>query len=231
MINVIANSKISGILTLIVIFFCLSVMLFSEEAYAQNTVSINFYELQNKEIKAINREMTFENTADKKYIILSRDKEVGLVWLPVKDFQNGTIEIVMRGINEFQRSFIGIAFHGTDDSTYEAVYCRPFNFSAPDSIRRIRAIQYVYHPTYTWEKLRAEQNGVFEKEIINPPDPGGWFKMKLVIDDKNIKAFINSNETPSLVVERLNDINSGKTGIFVADNSGGDFESIKFEYR
>ena len=211
--------------------FCFSILLYSEEAFAQNTVSINFYDLQNKEIQAINRVMTFENTADKKYINLSRDKEVGLIWLPVEDFQNGTIEIVMRGINEFQRSFIGIAFHGTDDSTYEAVYCRPFNFLAEDSIRHSRAIQYISHPTYTWEKLRAEQSGVFENGIINPPDPGGWFTMKLVIDDKTIKAFINSNETPSLVVEKLNDISSGKTGIFVADNSGGDFESVKIEYR
>lgn len=231
MINVITNSKISGISMLNVILFCLSIILFSEEAFAQNTVNIKLFDMQNKEIKAINREMTYENTGEKKYISLSRDKEVGLIWLPVEDFQNGTIEIVMRGRNEFQRSFIGIAFHGTDDSTYEAVYCRPFNFLASDSIRRIRAIQYVSHPAYTWEKLRTEQSGIFEKEIIDPPDPGGWFTMKLVIDDKNIKAFINSHDTPSLVVEKLNDINSGRTGIFVADNSGGDFESVKIEYR
>ena len=31
-------------------------------------------------------------------------------------------------------------------------------------------------------------------------------------------------------IEQL-DLNTGKIGIFVADNSGGDFESIKIEYR
>ncbi len=38
----------------------------------------------------------------------------------------------MRGKNVFQKSFIGIAFHGQDDKTYDAVYCRPFNFIAKD---------------------------------------------------------------------------------------------------
>ena len=175
--------------------------------------------------------MTFENTADKKYLSLSRERGDCLIWLPVEDFQNGTIEIVMRGINEFQRSFIGIAFHGLNDSTFDAVYCRPFNFLASDSVKRMRAIQYISHPAYTWEKLRTEQSGVFEKEIIDPPDPTGWFTMKLVIDNKSIKAFINNNESPSLTVEKLNDLSTGKIGIFAADNSGGDFESVKIEYK
>ena len=175
--------------------------------------------------------MSFEDSGDKKYIKLSRDKEVGLIWLPVKDFQNGIIEITMRGNSEFQRSFVGIAFNGSDDSTYEAVYCRPFNFAAEDSIRSIRSIQYISHPEYTWEKLRNEQNGIFEKRIVNPPDPNEWFNMKLVINDNEVKAFINNSEEPSLIVEKLSSLASGKVGIFVADNSGGDFESIKIENR
>ncbi|MEO8209432.1 MAG: hypothetical protein ABI840_02640 [bacterium] len=229
--NVAAHSKISGVLMINMILFYLSFMFYSGEIFAQNTESINLFDLQNKEIQVINREITFENSGDKKYLSFPRDKDVGLIWLPVEEFQNGTIEIVMRGIDEFQRSFIGIAFHGLNDSTYEAVYCRPFNFFATDSIRHIHSIQYVSHPTYTWEKLRNEQNGLFEKEIINPPDPTDWFKMKLVIDDKIIKAFINDDETPSLVAEKLNDLTSGKIGIFVADNSGGDFEKIKIKYK
>lgn len=225
------HSKISKIFLITFIISNLSVIFYSQETFAQKTESINLFDLQYKEVKVINREAVYVDTADKKYLSLSRDKEVGLIWLPVEEFQNGSIEIVMRGKNEFQRSFIGIAFHGSNDSTYDAVYCRPFNFFAEGSIRRIRSIQYISHPTYTWEKLRTEQNGVFEKEIINPPDPDDWFKMTLVIDDKLIKAFINSNETPSLIVEKLDDRTSGKLGIFVADNSGGDFERIEIKYK
>lgn len=231
MINVITHSIILRIKMLNVLIFFISLLIYSGESFAQNTVSINLFDLQNNEITAANRVMTFENSGDKKYLSLSRERGDCLIWLPVEDFQNGTIEIVMRGINEFQRSFIGIAFHGINDSSYEAVYCRPFNFLASDSVKRLRAIQYISHPEYTWEKLRTEQSGLFEKEIIDPPDPAGWFTMKLVIDNKSINALINNNETPSLTVEKLNDLNTGKIGIFVADNSGGDFESIKIEYR
>ena len=225
------RSKISRVFLITIIVSNLSLIFYSQETFAQKTESINLFDLQNKDIHVINREAVYVDTLDKKYLSLSRDKEVGLIWLPVEEFQNGTIEIIMRGINEFQRSFIGIAFHGSNDSTYDAVYCRPFNFFAEDSIRRIRSIQYISHPKYTWEKLRTEQNGVFEKEIINPPDPDDWFKMTLIIDGKIIKAFINSNETPSLVVEKLGDRTSGKLGIFVADNSGGDFERIEIKYK
>ena len=225
-----ALSKISRVFFITILVSNLSLILYSQKTFAQKTESINLFDLQNKDIRVINREAVYVDTLDKKYLSLSRDKEVGLIWLPVEEFQNGTIEIIMRGNNEFQRSFIGIAFHGTNDSTFDAVYCRPFNFFAEDSIRRTRSIQYISHPTYTWEKLRTEQNGVFEKEIINPPDPDDWFKMTLVIDDKIIKAFINSNETPSLIVEKLDDRSSGKLGIFVADNSGGDFDKIEIKY-
>ncbi len=118
-----------------------------------------------------------------------------------------------------------------DDSTFETVYCRPFNFLAEDSIRLIRAIQYISHTLYSREKLRTEQSGEFEKEIIDPPDPTCWFKMKLEIEDKIVKGFINDKDMPSLTVQKLNDISSGKIGIFAADNSGGDFETVKVVYK
>lgn len=147
------------------------------------------------------------------------------------DFKNGTIEIEMRGKDVFQRSFIGIAFHGVDDINYDAVYCRPFNFFAKDSVRRIHAVQYISHPDFTWEKLRKERNAVFEKEIINPPNPDDWFIMKLVIDRTTVKAYINNATVPSLMVEKLKNRTPGKIGLFTADSSGGDFKIIKINYK
>ena len=51
--------------------------------------------------------------------------------------------------------------------------------------------------------------------------------MKLVIEDKTIKAYINQATQPALVVLRLTDAKMGKLGIFVGDGAGGDFKSIK----
>jgi hypothetical protein len=203
-------------------------LFFPSVVFAQKQRQFNLFDLQLKgELTAINREAMAITQGEETYYQLYEGQGEGLVWLPIKDFENGTIEIEMRGKNLFQRSFIGIAFHGVNDSIYDAVYCRPFNFLATDSVRHIHAIQYISHPVFTWKKLRETRNAQFEKQIINPPYPNGWFTMRLVIEGNTIKAYINQDKNPALVVEKLSTIKKGKLGIFVADGSGGDFKSIK----
>ncbi|MCR4032148.1 MULTISPECIES: hypothetical protein [Flavobacterium] len=179
----------------------------------------------------INRQIKIVSGHRGAYLKISENKKEGIVWLPVKDFSNGTIEIEMRGKDVFQRSFIGVAFHGTDDSKYDAVYCRPFNFFAKDSVRRIHALQYISQPDFTWEKLRNEYNALYEKEIPNPPNPDGWFIMRLEIEAATVRAYINNAEYPSLTVEKLGNQTKGKIGLFTADSSGGDFKVIKILYK
>ena len=179
------------------------------------------------ELRAVNREMQLVSNDSKPYLQISENEKEGIVWLPLREFREGTIKVVMRGKDVLQRSFIGLVFNGVNDSTYDAVYCRPFNFFATDSVRRIHAIQYISHPIYTWEKLRKERNAVFEKEIINPPNPNDWFTMKLVIDDLTVKAYINNAKIPSLIVEKLNIRKTGKIGLFTGSGSGGDFKKVK----
>jgi hypothetical protein len=193
--------------------------------------TVHLYDWHAKgKLSTVNREVEGIDEGENRFIRLSEKEGEGLVWLPIKDFKNGVIEIEMRGKDVFQRSFIGIAFHALNDSTYDAVYCRPFNFFPKDSVGKIHAIQYISHPVFTWKKLRDERNGVFEKEIVSPPDPNGWFTLKLVVNNKQIKAFINQSENPSLVVEKIASTTSGRVGIFVGDGSGGDFRNVKVRY-
>jgi hypothetical protein len=206
-------------------------LIISNITFAQNKQTLDLADLYKKgKLQVINREIKSVSENGKNFIQLSENKEEGLVWLPTKGFKNGKIFVRMRGKDVLQRSFVGVAFHGLNDSTYDAVYCRPFNFFAKDSVRKIHAIQYISHPIFTWKKLREERNGVFEKEIINPPNPNDWFTMTLIIDKKSVKAFINQDLKPSLVVEKLNDRQNGRLGIFVGDGAGGDFERIMIEY-
>ena len=196
-------------------------------SYAQKDQKFNLYKLfQKDKLIIINRELTAIDSLSYQYIQVSENKNEGIIWLPINDFKTGTIKIEMRGKDVLQKSFIGVAFHGQDDTTYDAVYCRPFNFLATDSVRKIHAIQYISHPIYTWNKLREERNGIFEKEIKNPPDPNGWFTMTLVIENKTIKAYINDTEIPALEVEKLTNSENGKLGIFVGGGSGGDFQNL-----
>lgn len=215
--SLISNMKIATIAILI-----------STLVFAQKEQKFNLYELLNKAKLSINNRVVKSiDSLSNKYIQVSEKENEGIIWLPINDFKNGTIKIEMRGKDVLQKSFIGIAFHGQDNINYDAVYCRPFNFLVTDSVRKIHAIQYISHPIYTWKKLREEQNGIFEKGIKNPPNPNSWFTMTLVIENKKIKAFINDAETPSLEVEKLTNIQSGKLGIFVGGGSGGDFRSIE----
>ena len=200
--------------------------------FGQQQLSIELTNLyKNGKLKSVNREIKIVSSDSGAYLKILESKKEGMVWLPVKNFKNGTIEVEMRGKDVFQRSFIGIAFHGVDDINYDAVYCRPFNFFAKDSVRRIHAVQYISHPDFTWEKLRNERNALFEKEIINPPNPNDWFTMKLAIHDTTVETYINNATRPSLIVKKLNNFTSGKIGLFTADSSGGDFKVIKIDYK
>lgn len=207
-------------------------LLITNLTFAQKKQTLDLADLYKKgKLEVVNRELKAVSENGKNFIQMPENKEEGLIWLPTKDFKNGKISIRMRGKDVFQRSFIGLIFHGLNDTTYDAVYCRPFNFFAKDSVRKIHAIQYISHPTFTWKKLREERNGIFEKEITNPPNPNDWFTMTIVVDKKSVKAFINQDAKPSLSIDKLTERSSGKVGIFMGDGSGGDFEQITIESK
>src|SRR5438093_11992852 len=105
---------------------------------------------------------------------LSENAGDGVAYLQGIEFSNGTIELDVRGKDVQQQSFVGVAFHGVDGTTYDAIYFRPFNFRAEDPARRGHAVQYIAQPIYPWQKLRAEQPGKYERAIDPVPDPNAW---------------------------------------------------------
>ncbi|HET6767847.1 MAG TPA: hypothetical protein VFH08_10625 [Chitinophagaceae bacterium] len=150
----------------------------------------------------------------------------GVAWLDGVNFANGTIEVDIKGKDVLQQSFVGIAFHGVDEKTLDAVYFRPFNFHATDSVRRIHAVQYISHPDFTWNVLRETQNAKYEKAIPLAPDPNEWFHVKIVIDYPHIIVYVNNSASPCLSVDKLNDRQSGKVGLWVGNGSGGEFANL-----
>src|ERR1700761_8828255 len=98
----------------------------------------------------------------------------GIAWLNDQKFTTGVIECDIKGKDVLQASFVGIAFHGVNDSTYEVVYFRPFNFRAADTLRHSHAVQYMASPNYEWPKLRQETPGKYEQPISPAPDPNTW---------------------------------------------------------
>jgi hypothetical protein len=149
----------------------------------------------------------------------------GLLWLREPVFRNGKIEADIRGEDKPGGSFVGLAFHGLNDSTYDVVYFRPFNFRNPD--RNAHSVQYISHPSYTWYLLREENPGEYENTVTPVPDPNDWFHVTITVNYPVVKVYVNHSEEPSLEIEQLSQRKEGWVGFWVGNTSGGSFRNLK----
>jgi hypothetical protein len=183
-------------------------------------------EVKKKRITTFNRELTLIEDGSRTGVHLNKAEGEGVAWLKGVEFANGIIEFDVRGENVQGHSFVGIAFHGKDNYTFDAIYLRPFRFLDVDPESRSHSLQYVSFPTYTWRELRGKFPGKYEASINPSPEPDSWVKVKIVVKGKQVFTYINGNDEPSLVVEKVTDVKSGTLGFYVADTSGGDFANL-----
>jgi hypothetical protein len=173
-----------------------------------------------------NRSIEATDENGKKAVHLNEVPGDGYLILKGIEFSNGIIEFDVKGKDVFQQSFVGFAFHGKDEKTYDAIYFRPFNFVNPDTARRRRSVQYISMPEYPWEKLREAFPGKYENIVAPPPDPNGWFHVKIIVSDKRVSVFVNNAARSSLEVEKLSITNTGGVSLWVGNNSGGSFANV-----
>ena len=176
--------------------------------------------------KSHNRTLTSFKEGTRSGLRLDEREGDGLAWWPDLMFADGTIEFDVRGKDVPQQSFVGVAFHGLDPQTFDAVYFRPFNFKSTDPARRAHGVQYISHPAFPWDKLRAERPGQFEKEVSSPPDPNDWFHAAVVVQYPHVRVFVNGAKTPCLEVDQLSDRKRGWVGFWVGNGSGGSFANL-----
>lgn len=193
-------------------------------SYGQKTYNLAT-ELQKERITGVNRSFTSYTKAANAVEMDAKEGD-GIGILKEIEFETGTIEIELLGENNPGRSFIGIAFNIEDQETFEAIYFRPFNFVATEQARKDHMVQYIYHPEFTWYKLREDRTGEFENEIPVPPDPDKWFDAKIVVSEKEVKVFVDEIADPVLVVERLTKGTSGKIGLWAGNGSSGRFRNL-----
>lgn len=177
-------------------------------------------------LRVVNREIS-KTAGHAEGIHLNEREGNGVAWVEGSDFAQGTIEVEIRGRDVFQQSFVGIAFHRRDDSTYEVVYLRPFNFRAEDPVRHQHAVQYASVPEFDWPRLRKE----FPEEFENPVDasvtPTGWVPVRLVVNAKTIQIYVGAVETPTLEVRKLGTLDRGAVGLFAGNSSDGDYANLR----
>ena len=153
----------------------------------------------------------------------AHNQQGGIAWLENFEFTNGIIEVDIKGKNVRGGSFLGVAFRGLNDTTYDAVYFRPFNFSNQEG----HSVQYISHPQYTWFKLREEYPAKYENSIIPSLDPDKFFHAKIVVNKSKVKVYVNEIKEPCLVVDELSDRTGGKIGLWMDFNSDGIFANLK----
>ena len=193
-------------------------------SFGQKQISLSD-KFQNKKIRAVNREISlYGDQLDAVEMNAMNSDGIGI--LEDVEFDKGKIEVELLGENNPGKSFIGIAFNIQNDKTYEVIYFRPFNFIAEEQIRKDHMVQYIFHPEFTWRKLREERTGEFEDEIANPPNPDDWFKAIININEEKVEVYVNDMLEPVLVVDRLTATKSRKIGIWTGYGSSGRFRNL-----
>lgn len=177
-------------------------------------------------LRAVNRDVT--RLAGRLDAVHVTEKQgPGVVWIEGADFSDGTIELEVRGRDVFQQSFVGVAFHRKDDSTYDAVYVRPFNFRAADPERHRHAVQYMAVPDYDWPRLRKEFPDRFESAVDPSVGPTDWVRLRVIVNGQTVRAYVGSVAAPTLEVRRLSQRDRGMIGLWTGNNSDGDFANLR----
>jgi hypothetical protein len=157
----------------------------------------------------------------------------GVAWVDGTDFRSGTIEVDIRGRETLGQHYVGVAFHRKDDDTYEAVYLRPFNFRAQDPVRKQHAVQYIALPEFDWPRLRQDFPEEFENPVDASIEPTDWVKLRVVVAGNNVQIYVGptsvghpAHNQAALEVRRLGQLGDGQVGLWVGNQSGGDFANL-----
>jgi hypothetical protein len=174
-----------------------------------------------------NRHLIKKTEGAAQVIDMDENENPGIAWIKGQRFSNGTIDVDMKGRDMQQRSFLGIAFHGANDTTYEAIYFRPFNFRATDPEHKVHALEYIALPQFDWPKLRSEHHNQYEKGVNPIPDPMGWFHARIEVHGEMVKVYVNASTTPSLVITSLTHTGGEMIGYWVGNGSDGSWKNLK----
>jgi hypothetical protein len=138
-----------------------------------------------------------------------------IVWLDNLQLESGILEFDVKGKKSpRQGSFIGVAFRVKDKKTYDVVYFRPFNFNSNNAENKAHAVQYMSEPQWPWYKLRKDKPGQYEKIITPAPDGDAWFHVKIILENRQVKVFVNNEIKPSLTVDELSNRSAGSVGLW-----------------
>lgn len=201
-----------------------------DQEFEISNVTASITKLRNEEVLRIERDLealpfdinNMVNTVDEP------------TFLKIKDlnFENGIIEVkvlsrILESAPALARGFIGVAFRINEENTsYESIYLRPTNGRADDQLRRNHTIQYYAYPDYKFNVLRSNSEGEFETYADLELDK--WITMRLEIQNKKAKLFLDNKEYASFIVDEMKgSTTNGSIGLWVDIGTEGFFKDLK----
>ncbi len=178
------------------------------------------------DFNVVNRNIVFSKNQGKTLLLMDAAEGVGIAWIKNASFSTGTVEFDTKGKDVMQQSFIGIAFHGMNDTTYDCIYFRPFNFNANDTTRQNHSVQYISIPQYDWQYLRTHFPGMYEHSLDVSVAADSWFHVKIIVSEDKISVYVNNSGNPCLVVRSIHGYKTGSVGFWVGNNSDGAFSNL-----
>jgi hypothetical protein len=152
--------------------------------------------------------------------------DAGLAWSSAVQFGDGDIDVDVKGRDVAQKSFVGVAFHMANDTTAEIIYLRPFNFRGADSAHHAHAVQYTAYPEFSWQKLREEHSGMYESAVPESVKPEAWVHLRVSVHGNDVRVYLDHAAEPVLSVKALGKNPRGGIGLWVGDQSNGDFANF-----
>ena len=180
-------------------------------------------ELSLDKLEVVNRTATVVDGA----VHLDAAPGAGIAWIKGLELNEGCLSLEVKGSNDFGRSFVGLAFRGLDNDTYDTVYVRPFVFQSEKPEEFNNGVQYMSMPDFGWPVLRKRSPGVYEKSIGSRPSPTDWVELRIHFEAGRLQAFVDGAKTAQLDLPLLTKTTAPRAGFWVGNNSAGGFRNLR----
>jgi hypothetical protein len=82
-------------------------------------------------------------------------------------------------------------------------------------------------PDYDWPRLRKEFPEEFENPVDQSVAPASWVPLRVVIAGAKVQIYAGIVQVPTLEVRKLETLDRGMIGLWVGNNSDGDFSNLR----
>jgi len=92
--------------------------------------------------------------------------------------------------------------------------------------RRQHAVQYIALPKFDYDRLRSDFPEEFENPVDASIEPTDWVKLRVIVEGGKVQIYVGTVPQVTLEVRKLGQPYSGQVGLWVGNDSGGDFANL-----